>query len=311
MTTKNVEILLATYNGERFIGEQIESILAQTFSDWKLIIRDDGSSDRTREICAGYVRNHPDRLELIEDGLGNLGVVGNFAQLIHRSKASYVMFCDQDDVWLPEKIESELIEIKRLEAIHGNAFPLAVFTDAIVVDMNARLIAPSLLRYINRQRKDGALNRLCVEGNCYGCTMILNRALIDRIGPIPSEVISHDWWCGMLAAAVGRLVFLDCTPIQHRRHGLNASATKESSVTRYAREWRALAQHRRWISRVLAQAVAFDRRYGNQLSLSRKQLFSDLCLLQKAHWFGRRYIVARNGIQMTGVIRNAVFLLLI
>ena len=312
MTTARVDILISTYNGERFIAEQLESLLAQTNREWKVLIRDDGSADRCRDICADYRQKHPDRIQLVEDRLGNLGVVGSFGQLLLQSSAPYVMFCDQDDCWLPEKIDLQLQEIKRLESVHGPARPIAVFTDALVVDSNLRPLCDSLLRYINRQGDHGrALNRLCVEGNCYGCTMILNRPLVRRIGSIPSGVISHDWWAGLVAAAFGTLEFLECAPIKHRRHAANVSASKKNTWRRYLRDRPTLDRHRVWINRVLAQCEVFARTYSADLHGEPKRMFADLSRVRNSGWLTRRWLLLRHRIRVTGLGRNLGFFLAI
>lgn len=128
-----VDILLATWNGERYLAEQIDSILAQSYSNWRLLIRDDGSSDGTRDIIGRYVSENPERLELIEGGAPGLGACGNFAYLMAHATSDYVMFCDQDDVWLPHKAERLLEEMQRLEEQHGTDQPLLVHSDLKVV----------------------------------------------------------------------------------------------------------------------------------------------------------------------------------
>ena len=96
-----IEILLATYNGERFLAEQLDSIIAQTHKNWWILARDDGSTDGTLALLKAYKVQLVDKMEILEDGRGNLGSVGNFSALMEASTAEYVAFCDQDDVWLP------------------------------------------------------------------------------------------------------------------------------------------------------------------------------------------------------------------
>ncbi len=312
MTTPQVDILISTYNGERFVAEQLESILAQSNREWRILIRDDGSGDRCRDICADYRQKYPERIQLVEDRLGNLGVVRSFGQLLLQSSAPYVMFCDQDDFWLPEKVDIQLQEIRRLEAMQGPGQPIAVFTDALVVDTNLRPVSGSLLRYINRQGDRGrALHRLCVEGNCYGCTMILNRALVRRIGHMPSGVISHDWWAGLVAASFGTLAFLGCAPIKHRRHAANVSASKKNSWQRYLRDRPTLDRHRVWINRVLAQCEAFARTYSADLHGEPGRMFADLSRVRNSGWLTRRLLLFRHRVRVTGLGRNLGFFLAI
>lgn len=310
MSQPEVDILLSTFNGERFIVEQLESILSQSFVRWRILIRDDGSTDQTRVICETYARRFSDRITVLEDGAGNLGVTKSFGQLLGRSSAPYIMFCDQDDVWLPDKIAFQLNEIKALESVQGSQQPLAVFTDALVVDAALRPIAGSLLRYINREGDRGrALNRLCVEANCYGCTMILNRALVERVGHMPDGVISHDWWCGLVAATFGALTFVDSAPIKHRRHATNVSATKKNSWIRYLRERPSLFKHRDWIQRVFTQCEVFAQTYSGQYQGKPQRLFTDLARLRQSNWIARRWLLLRHRVRTTGTGRNIGFFL--
>lgn len=310
MMPPKVDILLSAYNGAKFITEQIESILAQTCDQWRLIVRDDGSTDLTRSIVAAFARAHPDRITVLEDSQGNLGVVRSFGQLLGQSAAPYVMFCDQDDVWLPEKVALQLREITALETTRSVHQPLAVFTDALVVDAELRPLAGSLLKYINRDpARAQHLNRLCMEGACYGCTMILNRALVDRVGVFPPGVISHDWWCGLVAAAFGQLAFVDCAPIKHRRHAANVSATKRNSLTRYLRQRASLEQHRKWLHQVLAQCEVFHRTYAGQLPEEPQRLFSVLARVRSGNWLVRRVLLIRQRVWPTGLVRNIGYFL--
>ena len=99
-----VDILLATYNGERFLDEQMHSLLSQSYTEWHLIIRDDGSTDNTLAIIQRYKKQYPNKITILEDNLANLGACRNFGRILEQSDADYAMFCDQDDVWLPKKI---------------------------------------------------------------------------------------------------------------------------------------------------------------------------------------------------------------
>ena len=111
-----VNVLLATYNGEKFLQAQIESIINQTYSDWKIFARDDCSKDRTVDILREYAATYPDQFYLIDNSDGNLGCVQNFSRLLEVVESGYFMFCDQDDIWMPNKLEyfvGRMLEIER------------------------------------------------------------------------------------------------------------------------------------------------------------------------------------------------------
>ena len=137
----DVDVLMATFNGENFVREQIQSIVGQTFSNWRLLVSDDGSSDKTIEIVNSEIAKDA-RISWANHKSSHLGSYHNFLNLLRSSSASYSMFCDQDDVWNPDKIEVSLRKIQELE----NAFPsdpIMVFTDLEVVDENLYTIFPS------------------------------------------------------------------------------------------------------------------------------------------------------------------------
>ena len=129
-----VDILMATYNGELYLEEQIKSIIKQSYKNWILYIRDDGSKDNTLKIINRYTYKYPDKIKLIADDRGNLGSNMNFKELMQYSKNEYCMFCDQDDVWLEDKIKLSLDKIKKLENKYGKNTPILVHTDLKVVN---------------------------------------------------------------------------------------------------------------------------------------------------------------------------------
>lgn len=135
-----VAVIMATYNGEKYVRRQIESILASSYDDFEIFIYDDGSTDNTVSIVSELEQLHPSRIHLQQNEV-NLGVARNFLQAVAKAQADYIMLCDQDDVWKPDKIEKTLKRIKAMEKRLGRDLPLAVFTDAIIVDENLNTIS--------------------------------------------------------------------------------------------------------------------------------------------------------------------------
>ena len=121
MGSAEISICMATYNGEKYLKEQLDSILAQVNTDWKLLIRDDGSEDSTIEIIEDYAEKYPDKIELTTDSFGRLGPCMSFSRLLDLADAEYIMFCDQDDVWLSNKIALTLGAMKQAEQINRRA----------------------------------------------------------------------------------------------------------------------------------------------------------------------------------------------
>ena len=132
MLENDIAILMATYNGEKYLREQIDSLLNQTCQDWHLYVHDDGSKDGTVNIVKSYAERYPDKVTLL-DYPPQGGACRNFLSLLEKAEARYYMFCDQDDVWLPEKIALSLEEMKRQEALHLQK-PVVIHTDLHIVD---------------------------------------------------------------------------------------------------------------------------------------------------------------------------------
>ncbi len=218
---------MATYNGAQFLEEQIESILSQSYSDWRLFIRDDQSKDNTRAIIGEYASKYPDKIIFVEDDL-NLGATQNFSELMKQGDAPYIMFSDQDDVWLPKKVEVSLQRIQALEQQHGQ-IPLYVFSDLEMIDGKGQVFAESLWKHDKINPNYTSLNRLLVQNVPYGCATIINRPLLDIGFPVPEKALLHDHWLVLLAAALGHVDYIREATIQHRIHGRNTSRQKSAS----------------------------------------------------------------------------------
>ena len=224
-----VIIVLATYNGESHLTEQLDSIISQSFADWHLLIRDDGSDDKTREILGRYSAAD-DRIEILDDRSVKTGSsVGNFRILAGEAlarKCSYLFFADQDDVWKENKVERQLESLKNAEAIHGN-IPCLVHSDLEVVDEKLSVIDGSFMHYQGlRDEKKNPLGVLLVQNYVTGCSVAINRKLLEMSMPFPDGIIMHDWWLAQCAAASGRIVFLPEPLLKYRQHGGNVVGAK-------------------------------------------------------------------------------------
>lgn len=219
-----VAIVMGTYNGARFIQEQLDSIIGQTYSDWRLLVRDDGSSDDTTAIIERAAQADP-RIERVQDTQGNLGPALNFSALCAIARArgfAYVFFADQDDVWHPDKITRSLTALRTAEAGLTPTVPLLLHTDLAVVDEHRQPIAASLMRYKRLSHVEhDPLRMLLIQNSVTGCTMACNRALLELATPIPATAIMHDWWFALCAATFGEILYLDAPTIDYRQHGRN------------------------------------------------------------------------------------------
>jgi rhamnosyltransferase len=219
-----VTIVLSSYNGEKFIAEQIASIQQQTHPSWKLLVRDDGSSDHTIDIVQALAEVD-DRIVLLRDDRGNLGPAASFGVLLEHALnagAGYVALADQDDVWSPTKIARGLESMLRHEGQIGESKPILVHTDLTVVREDLRLVHRSFLAYQGlRNLADSPLGTLLIQNFVTGCTTLINRRLLQVAVPLPS-VIMHDWWLALCAAALGEIHYLPEPTVLYRQHGRNA-----------------------------------------------------------------------------------------
>lgn len=220
-----ITILLSTYNGERFLRQQLDSIIAQTVTDWRLFIRDDGSTDGTVAVLQEYAEAHPNRIFLDETDRNRLGACRSFEYLLaQHGDAEYIAFADQDDIWLPDKLALCLKQMKQQETLHPNQ-PIVVHSDLRVVDETLQEIAPSFWRYSNI-RPDLTDRNLCfmaISNSVTGCAMLFNRAARAAALPFATTGYMHDAWIALQTLAHGGQVCPHCEPtVLYRQHGENS-----------------------------------------------------------------------------------------
>ena len=261
-----ITVLLAAYNGERFLPAQLDSLSAQTETDFQVLFQDDGSADRTPEILAEAARRDPRFVPAQEQGR-HLGAVGNFLSLLRQAEGDLIMFCDQDDVWEPDKIQT-LARAMRDAAADAGEIPLMVHSDAVIIDENGQVTEPSFFRLQGWDPGAVTLNRLLVQNNATGCMMMLNRPLADlvvRHGD-PEKMFMHDWFIALTAAAFGRIVFVDRPLTRYRQHGENAvGASRATLIERGRKALREGDRARDRIALTYSHTRAFREAYGDAL----------------------------------------------
>ena len=238
--TDKIAILLATYNGARYLSEQLDSLLAQTNPDWITYIHDDGSTDGTTKIIDDYVARYPQKFIKVE-GKSTGGAKANFFYLLSAVDAPYLMCCDQDDVWLPEKVETTYQAMKKLEAEAGEDKPLLVFTELRVVDGKLGTVAERMSDYQQLDCNRDRVEDIVVQNNVTGCTMMINRKLRELLGGKNrthkldmEQVIMHDWWCALIAVEFGKMKFISQPQILYRQHEDNSVGAKNAASVSYA-----------------------------------------------------------------------------
>ncbi|MEE3742813.1 glycosyltransferase family 2 protein [Streptococcus dysgalactiae] len=211
----NINILLSTYNGERFLAEQIQSIQKQTIKDWTLLIRDDGSTDRTPDIIREFVKQDQRIQWINENQIENFGVIKNFYTLLKYQAADVYFFSDQDDIWLEDKLEVTLLEAQK----HDLSKPLLVYTDLKVVNQQLEITHASMIKTQSAHANTTLLQEL-TENTVTGGTMMINQALAKEWNTCEG-LLMHDWYLALVAAARGKLVYLDIPTELYRQHDAN------------------------------------------------------------------------------------------
>jgi glycosyltransferase involved in cell wall biosynthesis len=303
-----IDILLATHNGVCFLGEQVRSLLEQTYPHFRILARDDGSTDATAALLADLAARRPGKIEIVDRGGRRLGTRGNFAALLERADADYVMFCDQDDVWLPEKVERTLQTMQDVERQSGADRPVLVHTDLAVVDEALRPLGRSFWEYQHLDVRRGAtINRLLIQNVVTGCAAMANRPLVQKALPIPPEAVHHDWWLALVAAVFGRVVPVDEATVLYRQHGRNQVGALRWDAAHVVRKVQTLFDRSDLVRNMCdsrRQARTFLERFGPSLASGKRSAVEAYAGLGERGFLARRWCLARYGFYRTGWIRN-------
>ncbi|GIO35152.1 glycosyl transferase family 2 [Paenibacillus antibioticophila] len=241
MSEVRVLVLLSTYNGEAYLEQQLNSLLEQAGVDLHILVRDDGSSDSTATILKDYQERYPDKLSLIFGE--NVGLPHSYFELIKHAGSDmsncypYFAFCDQDDVWLPDKLQRATVS---LQSEKDSGAPLMYCSSTQMVDcqLNKLGIWPTY------PAKKLSLYNALVENVAVGCTTVLNRVALMQIAAHvpqnPNRVIMHDWWAYLWVSALGRVIFDKHPAILYRQHGGNTlGGQHEKSLAKWVKRlWR-------------------------------------------------------------------------
>ena len=222
-----VYILMSTFNGEKFVSEQVESIQKQTYTDWYLLIRDDGSTDKTCEILADFVSTDS-RIKLIR--AENVGVIKSFHELVKNNlDADFYFFADQDDYWLPEKLTVMLEEANK----HDNRKPIMYYTDLKVTDKALKVTSQSMIRSQSGHANTRLVQEL-TENTVTGGASMINHELA-QLWQTTNDVIMHDWYLALVAAALGELVYIDQPTHLYRQHDANVLGAR--TLSKRLKKW--------------------------------------------------------------------------
>ncbi|MDD5157863.1 glycosyltransferase family 2 protein [Sulfurimonas sp.] len=296
---KKIVILLSTYNGEKYLKEQLDSLFAQTYKDFEIITRDDKSSDATLDILKSYNIRLMDINE-------NLGAKNSFATLlryaVENSNAEYFMFCDQDDIWENNKIQISLIKMQETSEKFGDV-PLLVHTDLEVVDEKLHIINNSFMNFQKIDPYKNKFNNLIVQNTITGCTMMINRKLAEKCLPVSDRAIMHDWWIGLVASQFGKISFIDTTCIKYRQHvGNTVGADGFSFKVLFKTFYKIFSFD--IVGQYKFQAKAFLEQFEDELDEKTKAMLKDFTELEEKSFWQKRVILWKYKLLKQGFIRN-------
>ena len=249
---------MATYNGQEYIKEQLESIKNQTLTDWRLVVRDDRSSDKTVEIIKKFADEIDNEVIVKVNDEPSGSAKKNFSLLLKdANNADYVMFCDQDDIWKKDKIEVTLKKMKQAEELYGRDIPLLVHGDVEVIDENGNVTAGSMFE-LSHIDADSKLSKILIQNHVTGCTMMCNNTLVQGIYQYASsdDIIMHDYLAALYASVFGKIEVIKRPLLSYRQHGDNSVGAKNNNNPIY----------------LLKRLADGRKKYENAMSESRKQI---------------------------------------
>jgi len=295
-----VIVLLSTYNGEKYLQGQLDSLYKQKYTNFNAIVRDDKSTDNSLKILKAH------NIEVMPKGK-NLGPKGSFSALLDyilKSDSNYFMFCDQDDIWQVDKIEKTLKKMKELENEFGN-IPLLVHTDLEVVDEDMKTIDKSFWHFEQISPSINEFNRLLMQNTITGCTVMINRKLAELAMPIPTDVIMHDWWLGLVASKFGKIDYVDEALIKYRQHAQNSIGANGFGIDYIINKIFTamnLMPHQK-------QAKVFLEIYRESLDDETIEMLEEFSNLESKSFWQKRKILLKYKILKQGFIRNVGLLL--
>ena len=217
---KKIDILMATYNGEKYLSEQIDSIVGQTYQNWNLLIRDDNSSDGTLQILKKYEKLDR-RIKILRDNRGNLGIVKNFEELLKNSESELIMFSDQDDIWLENKLDMYLKIAEKLE-FNG----VLIHSEAALFKKNHENISKG--SFISKKAVKKGLENVFFNYFVQGATILISKEIRDFVFPFPKEAYLHDRYIHLVSELFFERVFINQPLIYYRQHGNNQIGAKNT-----------------------------------------------------------------------------------
>jgi glycosyltransferase involved in cell wall biosynthesis len=288
MENYRISVALATYNGASFLNDQLQSIFNQTLKPFEIIVCDDRSTDQTHTILQAYQDKGLLKFQINDT---SLGVIKNFQKTISFCRGEYIALSDQDDIWMPEKLEQCIKEMKKIEK--NNTKPALVFSDLEVVDENLNVISSSLWQHLRAKPWKETFSSILFGNVVTGCAMVINQPMADALKNIPPQAMMHDHWAALIAFGFGQYGFITDRLVKYRQHTLNVTNNyKRNLKNRIATLFKDVRQsfkNNGFLEKELNQAAAFEGLFKTQLPEGHQQMLSKFLILKKAGFLKRKY----------------------
>lgn len=301
-----VQVLMAVYNGSAFLREQIDSIINQSYTNWELLVSDDGSEDTSLELIHEYCDRDP-RIHLCLEGKRYGSAKAHFMALTRIANAPYIMYADQDDVWDEDKIELTLNALKQ-QGKDEQKLPLLACTDLRVVDVNLKPIHPSMLKYSNMDASTLDFGYFLASCIATGCTIAINQPLLKLLQKECEidSIIMHDWWASLVASAFGKVIYLNRQTISYRQHHNNSVGADQFSALSSLRK---IKDRSTVAESAVRQTHELIDVYGNKMPEKKRQQAEAILAITQKGIISRIILLTKAKVWRRGLLRNAATLL--
>lgn len=284
MEKYEISVVLATFNGGKYIERQLDSIINQEVQPTEIIIIDDCSTDSTLDILQCYDFKNIKKIQIIKN-TNNLGPIANFKKGISLTNESFIALCDQDDIWLPNKLRLSLENILQLDPNK----PCVVYSDLTLIDSNDKILSPSLHKQWKVNPKYYDLLFISFANIVTGCTVLFNRKMKSEIEHMPINIVMHDYWIGLIGYSFGDIKYIPESTILYRSH--NESVTSKDK-TSFLKD---LKNSKINITKQINQIQIFQNLYQDRLTDVNKKTFNKFFRIVKLPYiFQRLYIKLRK-----------------
>ena len=308
----DVTIVMSVFNGSKYLEEQLFSLSLQTYKNWKLLVRNNGSTDGTLKILKKFQEEHTDgRVKIVDTPVVIDPVYKSFMDLVDKADTRYLMLCDADDFWLPNKIELSLKGILEMEKNYGCEVPLLYHTDLTLVDENLSPYSTSMWRSQRLNPKRKSAIQCLMHNHAVGNTFIFNNALQQKVTKRPECIIMHDVYLLIVASLFGAVDFGSKSQLLYRQHSANICGGR--TLYNYT-TLRAKAEPNK-IKQVLEQKWKLAKDvleiYSSDMQENDIKAFADIASIPSSSWMRKRRLLIKNNAYMNGFIRNVALFTLI